>query len=180
MKPEEVEERLQDAERVLALHGKRLEKLEEQKIPPQTQVVEEAPDYSSRFEELKALIQRHDLSVQALQIYAQIASFRETISKLPKVLPVRHYHHLEDRSRGFVLGGVVCVLTAAISAGLSFSLHRENSRLRESHVKYRMVRQAYPEAVHWADSAFHQNSEDTKTWLENGETEAVVPLLQQK
>lgn len=103
MSTEELEERLADAERVLALHGKRLEKLGERETPAPTQIAE-TPDYGAQFEELKALIKRHDLGVQALQIYAQIGSFQEAITKLPKVLPVRHHHHIEDRSRGFVIG----------------------------------------------------------------------------
>ncbi|MDO6389561.1 hypothetical protein Q4E40_05450 [Pontibacter sp. BT731] len=179
MKTEELEERILDVERVLALQDKRLEKLEEGTVPNPTRIAQ-APDCNSQFEELKALLKRHDLSVQALQIYALIASLQEKITKLPKVLPVRHHHYFEDRSRGFVIGGIVCLLTVAISVGLSFSLYRENSRLEESDIKYRMVRQAYPDAVHWADSAFHQNSEDAKTWLENREPEAIAPLLQQK
>ncbi|MBD1398800.1 hypothetical protein H9Q13_16630 [Pontibacter sp. JH31] len=134
MKTEELEEHLLDVERVLVLQGRRLEKLEEGTEPTPPQVVK-APDYGSQFEELKALLKRQDLSAQALQIYAQIASFRESITRLPKVLPVRHYHHFEYRSRGFVIGGGVCLLMTAISAGLCFSLYRENSRLQESNMK---------------------------------------------
>ncbi|NEM97193.1 hypothetical protein [Pontibacter burrus] len=112
------------------------------------------PDCSSKFEELKALFKLHELSAQALQIYAQIASFRETITKLPKVLPVRH-HHFEDKSKSFVIGGIVCLLVTAISEGLCISLHRENSRLRESDVRYWMIRQTYPNTGRWVDSVYH-------------------------
>ncbi|MEJ8802127.1 hypothetical protein [Pontibacter sp. H249] len=162
MNPEELEERLSDTERVLALHGKRLEKLEEQGKPAPAQTVKKTPDYSSQFEELKALIKRHDLGVQALQIYSQISSFRETITKLPKVLPVRHHHHFEDRSRAFVIGGFVCLLAAAISVGLCLSLYRENDRLQESDFKYRMIRKAYPEVINWVDSVYNHAPEAAK------------------
>ncbi|MDX5438722.1 MAG: hypothetical protein LPK03_16095 [Pontibacter sp.] len=161
MNTEELEERLADAERVLALHGKRLEKLEERETPAPPQFAE-APDYGAQFEELKALINRHDLSAQTLQIYAQIASFRDTITKLPKVLPVRHHHHFEDRSRVFVIGGIICLLTVAISVGLCLSLYRENSRLRDSDVKYRMIRQGYPDAGRRVDSIYHLNPEEAE------------------
>ncbi|MEJ8802818.1 hypothetical protein [Pontibacter sp. H249] len=161
MNTEELEERLADAERVLTLHGKRLEKLEEREIPAPPQI-DEAHDYGAQFEELKALIQRHDLGVQALQIYAQIDSFRDTITKLPKVLPVRHHHHFEDRSRGFVIGSIVCLLAAAISVGLCLSLYRENSRLRENDIKNRMIRQTYPDAGHWVDSVYYLNPEEAE------------------
>lgn len=162
MKTEELEERLLDVEHVLALHGRRLEKLEEGTAPTPPPAAP-VPDCSSRFEELKTLLKRHDLSAQALQIYAQIASFRDTISRLPKVLPVRHHHHFEDRSRGFVIGGIVCLLVTAISAGLCLSLYRENSRLRESEVRYRMIRQVFPDAAAWADSTYAQAPEKAGT-----------------
>jgi len=179
MKTEELEERLLDVERVLALQGKRLEKLEERTAPTPPHVTK-APECSSQFEELKALLKRHDLSVQALQIYALIAAIQETVTKLPKVLPVRHHHHFEEKSRGFLIGGIVCLMVTAISAGLCLSLYRENSRLQENDMKYRMIRQAYPKAVHWADSAYNQNPEEAKNWLENGETKVLDPLLLQK
>lgn len=162
MKTEELEKRLQDAERVLALHAKRLEKLEERNTPNQSQVAQ-VPDCSSQFEELRALIQQHDLSAQALQIYAQISSFRETITKLPKVLPVKHHHHFEDRSRGFLIGGIVCLLAAAVSVGLCFSLYRENGRLRESDIKYRMIKQIYPKASIRANTSYHLAPKEAET-----------------
>ena len=177
MTQEELEERVADAERVLTLHGKRLEKLEQQKEPalarPQQEKEQEtakqattAHDISRQLEDLKALIRRHDFSMQALQIYAQINSFRDTITRLPKVLPVRHHHHFEDRSRGFITGGIVCLLTAAISAGLCFSLYRENGRLKANDAKNRLLRQAYPEAAQWADSAFPRHPEEAERAVE--------------
>lgn len=174
MKTEELEERLTDAERVLALHDKRLEKLEEQEIqtPPQAA---QALGCSAQLEEVKALLKRQDLSTHSLQIYAQIASFRETISQLPKVLPVRHFHHFEDGFRSFVIGGIVCLLTAAIAAGLSFSLYRENDRLQENNFKYSMLRQAYPDVVHWADSVYYQNPEEAERKIRILESQTSTP-----
>lgn len=168
MNTEELEVRLADAERILALHGKWLEKLEREE-PATPQIAKAAPDYGAQFEELKALIQLQDLGVQALQIYAQIASFRETITKLPRVLPVRHHHHFEDRSRGFVIGGIVLLLTAAVSVGLCFSLYRENSRFKENDIKYKMIRKAYPHAVLWADSTYHFNKEEAELRVKQAE-----------
>ncbi len=171
MKQEELEERLLDVERVLALQGKRLEKLEEQPAqnPPQ---VAQAPGCSTQFEELKALLKRHDLSVQALQIYTQIASFRETITRLPKELPVRHHHHFEDRARNFILGGMACLLMTAVSTGLCFRLYQENGRLEESDTKYRMIRQTFKEAALWADSVYYSNPEQAEQEIKLLEAQA--------
>lgn len=164
MKTEELEERLLDVERVLALQGKRLDKLDEWEVSASPQ---EAPihDCSSQLEELKALLLRHDLSAQALQIYAQISTFRETITGLPKVLPIRHHHHFEDNSRGLLIGGIVCLLTVAISAGLCLSMYRENGRLQENDAKYRMMQHAYPDATVKVDSIYSQAPDETIEWL---------------
>lgn len=174
MKTEEMEERLLDVERVLALQGKRLEKLEKKPVPNPPQIAQ-APDCSSQFEELKALLKRHDLSVQALQIYALIASIQETVTKLPKVLPVRHHHHFEDRSRGFVIGGFLCLLTAAVSVGMCFSLFRENGMLEETDIKYRMIRQTFQEAAIWADSVYYSNPEETEQKVRLLEVQVSTP-----
>jgi hypothetical protein len=182
MIPAEIEERLADTERVLALHSKRLEKLEQQSSPapakPEQDNQEQtphAPDYSGQFEELKKLLRRQDLSVQALQVHALISSFRDTISKLPKVLPVRHHHHFEDKSRGFVTGGIILLVTTAVSAGLSFGLYRENSRLQESDIKLRIIRQTCPKAAIGADSVYHLAPEEAEAWAKQKEAKLLSP-----
>ncbi|MFD3000314.1 hypothetical protein ACFS7Z_08080 [Pontibacter toksunensis] len=119
--------------------------------------------------------------MQALQVHALISSFRDTISKLPKVLPVRHHHNFEYKSRSFVTGGIILFLTTAVSAGLSFSLYRENSRLMESGVKLRIIRQVYPGAVSWADSIFARNSEEAVKLVEKLEAERnTLPSQEEK
>jgi hypothetical protein len=167
MTPEELEERMADTERVLTLHGKRLEKLEQQITserdkPEQVNTGQagQAPDLSAQFEELKRILRRQDLTVQALQVHTLISSFRETISKLPKVLPVRHHHHFGEGVKGLVTGGVILLVTTAVSVGLSFGLYRENSRLQGSDTKLRMIRQGYPDAASWADSTYARSPEE--------------------
>jgi len=186
MIPQELEERLADAERVLALHDKRLEKLEERNEPATARPEQEkekqatpAPDISSQLEELKALIRRHDFSMPALQIYAQINSFCDTITKLPKVLPVRHHHHFEDRSRGFLLSGAILLVTTAVSVGLSFSLYRENSKLQVNDAKFRMVRQSYPRAARWVDSTYALGPEEAQAWVEGMEAKQLAPISEE-
>ncbi|TPE43327.1 hypothetical protein [Pontibacter mangrovi] len=176
MKPEELEERLADTERVLSQHAKRLKKLEELEEPkaPQPMSPPQSTDYTSHFEELKALFKEHDISKHSLQLYALITSFWKAYTKLPKVLPVRHYHHFEDKSRGFIIGGFILLLATSVSVGLSFSLFRENGRLQESSIKYRLVRQEYPEAAFWADSTYLLAPEEAERRVELLEETEVI------
>jgi hypothetical protein len=93
---------------------------------------------------LKTLVRQHSLAYSSLQIYAQINSFQKTISELPKVLPVEHHHYFEDKSKGFLIGGMVLLLVSALTVGLSLGLYRENTRMKENDIKYRMILQSFP------------------------------------
>jgi hypothetical protein len=42
-------------------------------------------------------------------------------------------------------------------AGLSFGLYRENTRMKENDIKFRMIRQSIPETARWADTTYHRN-----------------------
>ncbi|OKL39992.1 hypothetical protein [Pontibacter flavimaris] len=168
MRPEELEERLSDTERVLGLHAKRLKELEEREVPQASKPIplQSSIDYTSHFEDLKALFKEHDISKHSLQLYALIKSFWTAYTKLPKVLPVRHYHHFEDKSRSFIIGGFMLLLATAVSVGLCFSLHQENSRLQENSIKYEMLKQAYPEVALWADSTYRSDPEGAEKYVE--------------
>jgi hypothetical protein len=89
----------------------------------------------------------------------QLLRALKTLSELPKVLPVAQHHYFEDRSTGFLIGGMALLLVAAITVGLSFSLYRENIRMKENDIKFHMIRQSIPEAAKWADTTYHRNPE---------------------
>ena len=168
MKPEEFEDRLTDTENVLALHGKRITNLEERKAEPPEIIV---PDYTNHFEELKTLLKQHSLAYSSLQIYAQINSFQKTISELPKVLPVEHHHYFTDKSKGFLVGGMGLLLISALAVGLSFGLYRENTKLKENDIKFRMIRQSIPEVARWADTIYNRDPAATERTLKRLEAE---------
>lgn len=168
MKPEELDDRIADTENVLALHCKRITYLEERKAEPQEVKV---PDYTRHFEELKTMVRQHSLAYSSLQIFAQITSFQKTISELPKFIPVTHQHYFTDKSKALLVGGIVLLLTTAITAGLSFGLYRENNRLKENDIKFRMIRHSIPDAANWADTTYHRAPEATEKVLKRLEAE---------
>ena len=176
MKPEEIEERLADAENVLALHGKRIANIEERETKLEEREINQpeikVPDYSRHFEELKTLLKEHSLAYSSLQIYAQITSFQKTISQLPKVLPVEHHHYFTDKSKVFLIGGIGLLLISALMVGLCFSLYLENSRMKENDIKFRMIRQSIPETARWADTTYRRNPGEVEQKLRKLEAES--------
>jgi hypothetical protein len=129
------------------------------------------PDYTRHFEELKTLVKQHSLAYSSLQIYAQINSFQKTISELPKVLPVEHHHYFTDKTKGFLIGGMVLLLISALTVGLSFGLYRENIRMKENDIKFRMILQSFPNTAWWADTTYHHDPETTESVLKKLEAE---------
>jgi hypothetical protein len=168
MKPEELDDRLADLENVLALHGKRLVSMEER----QTQQPEiNIPDYTPHFEELKRLIRQLSLAFRPSQNDAQMHDLQKAQRALPQTFPVTHHHHFDDKSRGLLIGGMMLLLVAALSVGLSFGLYRENTRMKENDIKFRMIRQSIPETAKWADTTYHRNPEATEKILKRLEEE---------
>jgi hypothetical protein len=53
----------------------------------------------------------------------------------------------------------------------SFGLIRENNRLQENDIKFRMIRQSIPETTRWADTIYHRNPEATERILKKLEAE---------
>jgi hypothetical protein len=53
----------------------------------------------------------------------------------------------------------------------SFGLIRENNRLQENDIKFRMIRQSIPETARWADTTYHRDPEATERVLKRLESE---------
>lgn len=209
MKPEEIKERLDDTESVLAQQGKRIDELEKKEIKfPEIHI----PDYSKEFEELKsriteALKQPDKLELEEVKIHISkalkqpdsIGSIAETIRRLERldglvkqlpelVIPVRHHHHFEHKSKWWLTGGIVLLLITSIASGLCYSFYRENRMLHDNDVKFRMIRQRYPATVRWADSTFYRDPEDVEKVTEKleaqdlavAEAEAIARQKQQE
>lgn len=209
MKPEEIKERMDDTESVLIQQGKRITELEKKEvILPKIHI----PDYKQEFEKLKSYISealkqpdKSDLEEvkihinEALKQPDSIGSIAETIGRLERldnlvkqlpqlVIPYKHHHHFENKSKGLVFGSIALLLISSITSGLCYGLYHENRRLHNNDVKFRMVRRCYPTAVQWADSVFYRNPEDAEKVTEKleaqdlavAEAEAIAKQKQQE
>ena len=103
---------------------------------------------------MEAAISQHNLAYPAEQLQAQIDALSNNVAQIPAVIPVRHHHHIDLKTKPFILSGAALLVLLAVSSGLSIYLWVENSRLHENDVKFRMIRQMFAKQANTADSFY--------------------------
>lgn len=173
MDAHEIQEQLQDNQEATLRIEERVTQLENKEIK-----FPEIKDYEERFNEIKKLIEKqseHDKTLplwekikeQAQDITGLVSSIRElTISQdnmvreLPKEIRVKVQHRFENKTKGFIIGGIVLLIVTALSTGIALHLWSENGRMRENDVKFRMVRQTNPDVAYTIDTLYYRNPEE--------------------
>ncbi len=117
-------------------------------------IIQSIPDYDQPIEDLKAAVSHHNLAYPAEKIKSQIDALRNEVAEIPKVIPVKHHHHVDVKTRPFIIAGGLLLILVAISTGLSIYLWVENSRLHVNDIKFRMARQIFPIQVKSVDSFY--------------------------
>lgn len=136
-------------------------------------ILQSIPDQEKLMEELKAEINRHNLAYPAEQIQEQIGVLRSELALIPKVIPVRHHHHVDVKTKPFIIAGILLLIFVALSAGLSIYLWTANSRLEANDIKFRMTRQMYPLQANEADSEYTHDPTAMEMLTVKYETEAL-------
>jgi RNase H-fold protein (predicted Holliday junction resolvase) len=163
-----IEERLEEQEEVLQLMLTKLQTLEDRKIEfPEIRI----PDYNNQLEILKKELLRVNHSYPVEKIDEQIIKIKTLRDGIPEVVKVRHHHHFEDKSKGFMIGAVALLLVCAIAVGIAVSMWKENGSLNENSVKFRVIRQGYPDVAYWADTTYHRDPEEIEQLVEKIEDE---------
>jgi hypothetical protein len=92
-------------------------------------------------------------------LVSQISNLHNSIKTFPQQSRVKHHHHFDLQSRGFIISAAILLVVSAISVGIAVTNSRENNRLQSSDVRFRMIRQVNPEIVAWTDSIYYKNPE---------------------
>ncbi len=133
-------------------------------------LVEHLADYNKPVEELKIAVNQHNLEYPATKIQAQLNEVKTIVESIPKIIPVKHSHYFDPKSKGWVIAGVILLIVTAISTGLNAHLWVENNRLEANDIKFRMLRQTYPIQANWAEQHYFNNpdtAENETIRLEN-------------
>jgi|GEM_PF-6715704 len=144
-----IEEQLESIEEVLTHLVKKISVIEEtaQKM---------AADDSTRklLADLKSSLTKMP---SGQQLQSQMASIQTSIENLPRQSQVRHHHHFDIQSRGFIISAIVLIVITGICVAIALNYYNENRRLDGNDVKYRMIRQINPGLAAWADSTYFTN-----------------------
>lgn len=172
MNTNEIQDQLQDNQELTIKLGERMTSAEEKL----TKLIE-VKDYSGQLDELKELIIkiaehdktapiRHEVGQQVMAIENLMLTIKasikqqETIFKdFPKQMEVRQLHRFEDKTKGFVIGGLVLFALSAVSTGICFYLWNDNGKMRDNDVKFRMVRQMSPTVANRAGTLYYSDPE---------------------
>jgi len=172
MNTQEIQEQLQDNQELTIKLGERLTSAEESI----TKLIE-VKDYTGQLDELKKLViknaEQHksapiqqEISQQViatenlmLTIEASIKRQEIIFKDFPQKVEIKLLHRFEDKTKGFVIGGLVLFALSAVSTGICFYLWNDNGKMRDNDIKFRMVRQMSPTVANRADTLYYSDPE---------------------
>lgn len=165
------EQRLEELEEVIQRTLNKVQELENRKVKfPEIRI----PDYTSQLDVIKSELIRVKSFYPVEKINDQIKILEKLSHGIPEIIRVRHHHHFQDKSKGFIIAAMILVLVSAISGGIAINMWKDNSRMNENSVKFRMIRQSYPDIAWWADTMYHRSPESMKRVTERLEAEQLA------
>jgi hypothetical protein len=168
MNTQEIQEQLQDNQELTIKLGERLTCAEEKLAK-----LMDIKDYSGQLDELKELIIKiaeqdktapiqEEIRQQAiatqnlmLTIEASVKRQESLFRNFPKEIQVKLMHRFEDKTKGFVIGGIVLLILSAALTGICLNLWSDNGRMKDNDIMFRMVRQIAPSVAYRADTLYY-------------------------
>lgn len=172
MNTQEIQEQLQDNQELTIKLGERITSAE--KILAKLMDVK---DHSGQLDELKELIIKiaeqdktaplqEEISQQVIAMQNLILSSEASIKKqetlfrnFPKEMQVKILHRFEDKTKGFIISGLVILALVALLTGTCFYLWSDNGKIKGNDIKFRMVRQIAPKVAYQADTLYYRDPE---------------------
>ena len=119
----------------------------------------------------KLLIATQNLAV----IFQEIIQRQETAFKdFPNEMKIKLLHRFEDKTKGFIIGGLILFTLSAILTGICLHLWNDNGKMKDNDTKFRMVRQISPNIAYRADTLYHSDPEGMEKKTQQLETEQLA------
>ncbi|SDL86358.1 hypothetical protein [Pedobacter antarcticus] len=78
---------------------------------------------------------------------------------LKNTLSPQVFDLIQDKTKGFIIGGLVLFTVSAVSTGICFNLWSDYVKMKDNDIKFRMVRQIAPNLAYQADTLYYPNPE---------------------
>lgn len=144
---------------------------------------EQLPHYRNVVDDLRQVVNKHNLSYPAKEIQAHLAVLKTRVESLPDVIPVKHEHRFDLKSKGWIISGMILLIVTAVATGLAGHLINKNSGYYGTTLKYRLAKQVAPRVAGWIDSVYvkdRRGFEERLEQMEAGDTVSVAKVKPEK
>lgn len=167
-------EKLEHVENILTVLIEVVERIEKKEIEIPKQV-----DYLPAFKELGEQINQLSNNVSKTdklisEIETQKITVKYLIEGIPKRIKTDVEHRFSDRTRPYIFVFAIALFVAAISIVGCISLFVRNSNLKDSDIKFRMVRLRKPSWVKQVDADYFKNSDSLKRLVKFEEQKVIA------
>ncbi len=106
-----------------------------------------------------------------LGLEGKLTEFRGLVERIPTQTEVRHRHGIDFKSAKVILVVISVLVFSFASLGVAIGLYQHQQSLKAGSVKFRMLRQEFPEIGSRIDSIYHADPERAMFILEKLEEE---------
>jgi len=167
-------EKLEHVENILTVLIEVVERIEKKEIeiPKQADYLPAFKELAEQVNQLSNQVSKTDKLISAIE--AQKITAKHLIDGIPKRIKTDVEHRFSDKTRPYIFVFAIALFVAAISmVGCIFLLVR-NSNLKESDIKFRMVRLRKPSWVKQVDADYFKNSDSLKRLVKFEEEKVIA------
>ncbi|MGY3054152.1 hypothetical protein ACVWYG_002355 [Pedobacter sp. UYEF25] len=162
---EKTEEKLEHIEQLLELFISRSKTQQEQL---ELIIGREIPNYEKQLSKILEVLADQEQIENLEKINKQLQLLVKNVPAIPKVIPVRHHHNFDLRSRPYFIGAAIVFITMALAFGGLLFLGFDRKELTREAEKFRVVRGSDPLMALAIDSLYLQ---DRESLMEKAEKE---------
>ena len=153
---EKTDEKLEHIEQLLELFITRSKTQEEQL---DLIVARPIPNYEKLLSKIIEVLDQQENTKSLEKINKQLQQLVKNASSIPNVIPVRHHHNFDLRSRPYFIGAAIVFITIALSFGGLLFLSLNRQELKSEAEKFRVIRGSDPSLALTIDSLYLQDKE---------------------
>ena len=157
-------------------------------LPDDTQQLETLSKGFDRFlqqyhgdqQEIKTILRQPNTDEPQKQVQTMLTETRAILENIKKMLPLKFINTFDLKTKGWIISGTILLIVVALNTGLSGYLWKENSRLEDVDIMYRLAKQVGPRVPDWVDSTYLNNPEQAKKMLAKMEADSSVKKVSVK